>query len=344
MSHIGKRVRLINGYLGREGQVGTITAEHKDGFGKDCYFTVQLDNGAQVTPYAPGHALPQCEWVDETPEITKPPVGFTISGSKNLRTAMIADLKESGFHFGGNMGEVIHCNYNEPKSLSQWKNLFQSAYVHEPNITRQFSLPAQYQGALDYAKAGIDYWTEQEAFKPGDYVYISGGGSQYTTHHELVKQYPGQYRSGGGLSNNRVAEFVTFTSVSNCPRVMIVKDLSGQYYGFGYEGDYIKNFRKATPEEIAAYQKPQFKTLSLGTNNIKVNVFKQEALILGNPVAIARIETLVEQLTANKGETYANYELSYDEQVPYIRFGCTSTNARFSIADLRQIITAADQL
>lgn len=329
MSHIGKKVRITQNYCGKGGQIGIIEKE-RDGGDGDFWFDVRLSDGFLIQPNTPDMEDPQCEWVEE--EKTEYSEPFCISGLAHHLTAMATDLSHIGYNvdsFNTRYTGTFQNDMPLQKGGQEWslKNFktMTPVVTYAADRKIQFTLPAQYQEALDYAKAALAWWEAQEnSFKPGDYIYAIN---------RISFMDPGDVAL---IVPSPEDAYENWLYVDHAKRA---KD--------GFDKNRFKDdFRKATAAEIADFKKPRSKTLHLGTQNDEILITKSLVTVRGQGMGISVVQAILDKakepiFSISLGDVCL---VPVDDSAPFIRIGCTSENHKFSINDLRKIISTAKSL
>lgn len=113
-----------------------------------------------------------------------------------------------------------------------------------------------------------------------------------------------------------------------------------------YGKDELLSTRKSTAAEITAAQKPESKTLSLGSNNKSIEVFRDRITVAGTGTArvpLPEIIRLRDQI-GGKLMTLHGFDVNLSPDIRCIRVGCVAENNLFSLAEINQVIDTAASL
>jgi len=238
LDKIGRKVKITNNYSAYPeyiGKLGTIT-----GYYADDIYTVKMEDGKNIIPYTEEYRVSQCELLPEenkTNNMNKPQP-FNITGNKHLIEAIGKELVEIGYEFNEywlphSYVGISSCT-DEINTKEDFLRIADHSTAKKTYI--KFSLPTQYQEALDYCREALkaDRWAPE--FKVGDIVHVHARG--------LHIGYKGR---------NKVAKVMSIHPYKNSEgELNLILDNN--------IGEISPSFvEAATKEQIEQYNKPHYK-------------------------------------------------------------------------------------
>lgn len=248
---------------------------------------------------------------------------FSIKGKLSLLKAIKEDLIGLGYTFN-QLGspaptEIINNTYSSSYTKEQFTEL---ALLNGTLKDRKiFTLPQDYQAALDFAKEQLEdkYWTPE--YKVGDVVV-------------LIKDRNFAAKIGAGAKINSLeTPYFNITWIGG----PVNNQNNGEYNS--------SDFRLATPEEIEIFNKPKFVERVIGSKNTCIRIYKDEVIIQGRNEKINIRELNSAYNILKNPYTIGDFALRLtNESSRKVLIGCEAESNYVSLNEIDFVLKTAETL